>query len=64
MGDSGWSSLVENYMDLASHLESLIEQSDELEMMSSRQWTNVCFRYNDKSIENQINSIPNFVLDY
>ena len=58
MGDSGWSSLVENYMDLASHLEGLIEQSDKLEMMSSRQWTNVCFRYNDKSIENlnQFNS--------
>ena len=33
-GDSGWSSLVENYMDLTSHLERLIEQSDKLEMMS------------------------------
>lgn len=58
MGDSGWSSLVENYMDLASHLEGLIEQSDKLEMMSSRQWTNVCFRYNDNSTANlnQFNS--------
>ena len=41
--------MVENYMDLSAYLERLVEQHDELEMMSTREWTNVCFRYVPKS---------------
>ena len=48
-GDSGWATMVENYMDLSAYLERLVEQHDELEMMSTREWTNVCFRYVPKS---------------
>jgi glutamate/tyrosine decarboxylase-like PLP-dependent enzyme len=44
-GDAGWSNLVENYVALADHLQSRIDEDDNLEMMSARSWTNVCFRY-------------------
>ena len=44
-GDAGWAALVENYVALAVHLESKVNRHDNLEMMSSRTWTNVCFRY-------------------
>jgi glutamate/tyrosine decarboxylase-like PLP-dependent enzyme len=44
-GDSGWAKMVDGYMELADHLESLIVDSPHLELMSSRQWTNVCFRF-------------------
>ena len=44
-GDAGWAALVENYVALADHLESKVNNHGNLEMMSSRRWTNVCFRY-------------------
>jgi glutamate/tyrosine decarboxylase-like PLP-dependent enzyme len=44
-GDAGWASLVENYVALADHLQMRIEEHANLEMMSKRSWTNVCFRY-------------------
>ena len=44
-GDAGWAALVENYVALADHLESKVNNHNNLEMMSSRTWTNVCFRY-------------------
>jgi len=44
-GDAGWAALVENYVALADHLESKVTIHANLEMMSSRTWTNVCFRY-------------------
>ena len=44
-GDAGWASLVENYISLADHLQTRIDNHPQLEMMSSREWTNVCFRY-------------------
>ena len=44
-GDAGWASMVDRYMDLGDYLENLVSQHNELEMLSSRQWTNVCFRY-------------------
>ena len=50
LGDSGWAKLVDEYMSLAGHLETKITQSANLEMMSSRMWTNVCFRYNSGDI--------------
>jgi glutamate/tyrosine decarboxylase-like PLP-dependent enzyme len=44
-GDSGWAKMVDGYMELAGHLESLVVEDPQLELMSSRQWTNVCFRF-------------------
>ena len=44
-GDAGWASLVENYVSLADHLQARVDDHANLEMMSSRVWTNVCFRY-------------------
>ncbi|MGB0612455.1 MAG: pyridoxal phosphate-dependent decarboxylase family protein, partial [Poseidonia sp.] len=44
-GDSGWAKLVEMHMDNAAYLEAGVESNPHLEMMSSRMWTNVCFRY-------------------
>ena len=52
LGDSGWAKLVDEYMSLAKYLEEKISESDNLEMMSSRMWTNVCFRYNSQDITN------------
>lgn len=52
LGDSGWAKLVDDYMSLAKHLEEKITASDNLEMMSSRMWTNVCFRYTSEDINN------------
>ena len=37
--------MVDGYMELAGHLESLVVEDPQLELMSSRQWTNVCFRF-------------------
>ena len=45
IGDSGWAKIVENYCNLAKYLEDKIGQSSQLEMMSDRQWSNVCFRF-------------------
>lgn len=44
-GDEGWAKLVDRNMDYADYLESLINEHPSLEMLSSRMWTNVCFRY-------------------
>ena len=45
IGDSGWAKIVENYCNLAKYLEDKIGQISQLEMMSDRQWSNVCFRF-------------------
>ena len=58
-GDAGWAALVENYVALADHLESKVNEHGNLEMMSSRTWTNVCFRYVPTAIgmdSNELNS--------
>jgi len=44
-GDAGWGRMVEEYVGLADYLQSLVEDHPRLEMMSSRVWSNVCFRY-------------------
>ena len=46
IGDSGWADMVERYCDLADNLEQMIKQHPKLEMMSEREWANICFRYN------------------
>ena len=45
IGDSGWEGMIDGYLALAEYLEQRVELEPNLEMMSSRQWTNVCFRY-------------------
>ena len=56
-GDAGWAAQVESYMDLAAHLESLVEAQPQLEMMSSRMWTNVCFRLNPEGYTGDLNEL-------
>jgi glutamate/tyrosine decarboxylase-like PLP-dependent enzyme len=55
IGDSGWAKMVEKYCGLADYLEQKIVEEPNLEMMSSREWTNVCFRYNDQSGHSDLN---------
>ena len=45
-GDEGWARLVDRFMADADYLEAGIVAHPSLEMMSSRMWTNVCFRFN------------------
>lgn len=44
-GDAGWARLVDDYVELADYLQSKVETHPNLEMMSSRVWSNVCMRY-------------------
>ena len=47
---------MENYVDLADYLQSLVETNQNLEMMSSRVWSNVCIRFTAKGIDhNSVN---------
>ena len=45
IGDSGWAKMVEKYCNLSGYLEDLVNNSKYLSMMSERDWSNVCFRY-------------------
>ena len=45
IGDSGWAKMVEDYCHLAQYLEEKIAQNNNFELMSYRQWSNVCFRF-------------------
>jgi len=45
IGDSGWANMVERYCDLSDYLEELVNKSENLVMMSDRNWSNICFRY-------------------
>ncbi len=56
-GDAGWAALVENYVALAEHLETKVNMHANLEMMSSRTWTNVCFRYVPTSLGTDLNEL-------
>jgi glutamate/tyrosine decarboxylase-like PLP-dependent enzyme len=57
IGDAGWASMLERFMDLADYLQQRVENHDALEMVSDRMWTNVCFRYVGQSAENELNQI-------
>ena len=37
--------MVERYCDLSDYLEGLVNKSENLVMMSDRNWSNICFRY-------------------
>ena len=56
-GDAGWSKMVDQYMDHAAHLESSVREHPSLELMSSRMWTNVCFRYAPEGTEMDLNEL-------
>ncbi len=57
IGDSGWAKMVERYCGLADYLEERIIAEPNLEMCSHREWTNVCFRYNDNSRTDDLNML-------
>ena len=57
IGDSGWAKMVERYCELADYLEDLVNKSEHLSMMSDRDWSNVCFRFEADNIDlNQLNA--------
>jgi len=57
-GTSGWKDRVEQYVDLAIELESLVDNHPDLELVCKRAFTNVCLRYRGSiSDENEINLI-------
>lgn len=57
IGDAGWARLLDRYLELATFLESIIEQHEQLEMMGARVWSNVCFRFTDGSSEKRLDEI-------
>jgi glutamate/tyrosine decarboxylase-like PLP-dependent enzyme len=48
---------VENYFSLANHLEQRVNQEASLTMMSTRQWTNVCFRFDPQQEDVDLNAL-------
>lgn len=50
-GDAGWARRCEDFVELADHLQFLIEQQPEMELMSTRKWTNVCFRVKSETMD-------------
>lgn len=57
IGDAGWAKLVERYCELSDYLESLVSKSESLSMMSERDWTNICFRYEADDVDlNELNT--------
>ncbi|CAI8279805.1 MAG: L-2,4-diaminobutyrate decarboxylase [Euryarchaeota archaeon UBA443] len=57
IGDAGWASMVERFMELADYLEERVKENEYLQMVSKRMWTNVCFRYVGNSPDGDINRI-------
>ena len=56
-GDAGWARMVDNRMADADYLEDKINAHPSLEMMSSRMWTNVCFRYKTEGASFDLNEL-------
>ena len=56
-GDAGWAKLVDRFMELADYLESRVQEHESLQMMSSRMWTNVCFRFAPQGFEGDLNEL-------
>ena len=57
IGDAGWATMVDRFMELATYLELKVEATPELEMVSSRMWTNVCFRYVGSTDSEKLNEL-------
>jgi glutamate/tyrosine decarboxylase-like PLP-dependent enzyme len=45
IGDAGWARMVEKYCELSDYLEHLVIENEHLSMMSERNWSNICFRF-------------------
>ena len=45
IGDAGWARMVEKYCELSDYLENLVIENEHLSMMSERNWSNICFRF-------------------
>ena len=45
LGDRGWEALIDRYFEMACQAEAIVVSHPSLELMSSRQSVNVCFRY-------------------
>tara|TARA_B110000444_G_scaffold126707_1_gene119211 strand:- start:29392 stop:30825 length:1434 start_codon:yes stop_codon:yes gene_type:complete len=56
-GDAGWASLVDRFMELGDYLESRVNERDDMQMMSARMWTNVCFRFTPKGYDGDLNEL-------
>ena len=56
-GDAGWAEMVDTRMADADYLQACIEAHPSLEMMSSRVWTNVCFRYRTEDASFDLNEL-------
>jgi len=51
IGIEGWAKRVEYCIELAEYLEEIVIKHPNLELMSPREFTNVCFRWNPKNKE-------------
>lgn len=45
-GDEGWEVMIDGFMEKADYLEAKVRAHPRTEMMSTRKYGNVCFRYN------------------
>lgn len=60
-GDDGWAEMVDDYVALAEYLEQSVVAHPDLELLSSRAWTNVCFRYNPEDADVDLNDLNSAV---
>ena len=44
-GTSGWGKRVDEYVELATELEQLVNENPSLQLMTERMFTNVCLRH-------------------
>lgn len=45
LGDRGWAALIDRYFELANQAEAIVAAHPSLELVSSRESVNICFRY-------------------
>ena len=45
LGDRGWETLIDRYFTLAARAEAIVNASESLQLVSSRESLNVCFQY-------------------
>lgn len=56
-GDEGWGAVVDRNMEDADYLEACVTEHASLEMLSSRMWTNVCFRYRSDTADLDLDQV-------
>ncbi len=60
-GDDGWAEMVDRYVALANYLEQGVAAHADLELLSARSWTNVCFRYSPEDADVDLNVLNSAV---